>query len=106
MIDNIVPWTYVINDVNGEKIVGTFYKKELQKTNQIATVILLTIGLIRKTLLNKIILNAIPLTLISFYQMTQYFPKPYKPFEGEISVKLDLSNYGTKSGCKSSSRSW
>ena len=28
------PWTYVINDRNGEEIVGTFYEKELQKTNQ------------------------------------------------------------------------
>ena len=27
-------WTYVISDVNGEEIVGTFYKKEFQKTNQ------------------------------------------------------------------------
>ena len=31
---NTVPWTYVINDLNGEKIIGTFYEKELQKTNQ------------------------------------------------------------------------
>ena len=31
---NTVPWTYVINDLNGEEITGTFYKKELQKTNQ------------------------------------------------------------------------
>ena len=27
-------WTYVINDFNGEKIVETFHKNELQKTNQ------------------------------------------------------------------------
>ena len=27
-------WTYAIDDLNGEEIVGTFYKKELQKTNQ------------------------------------------------------------------------
>ena len=33
-VKNTVPWTYVINDVNGEEIVGTFYKNELQKTNQ------------------------------------------------------------------------
>ena len=33
-IKNTVPWTYVINDLNGEKILGTFYEKELQKTNQ------------------------------------------------------------------------
>ena len=31
---NTVPWTYVINDLNGEKIIGTFYEKELKKTNQ------------------------------------------------------------------------
>ena len=30
----IVPWTYVINDLNGEGITGTYYEKELQKTNQ------------------------------------------------------------------------
>ena len=31
---NTVPWTYVINDLNEEKIILTFYEKELQKTNQ------------------------------------------------------------------------
>ena len=29
-----MPGTYVINDLNVEEIVGTFYKKKLQKTNQ------------------------------------------------------------------------
>ena len=33
-IKNAVPWAYVINDLNGEEIIGTFYEKELQKTNQ------------------------------------------------------------------------
>ena len=33
-IKNTVPWTYVINDVNGEEIIGTFYENELQKTDQ------------------------------------------------------------------------
>ena len=33
-IQNTVPWTYVINDLSGEEIIGTFYEKELQKTNQ------------------------------------------------------------------------
>ena len=33
-IKNTVPWTYVINDLNGEEIIGAFYEKELQKTNQ------------------------------------------------------------------------
>ena len=29
-------------------------------------------------------------------KMSQYFPKPYEPFAGEINVKVDLSNYGKK----------
>ena len=33
-VKNTVPWPYVINDLNGEEIIGTFYEKELQKTNQ------------------------------------------------------------------------
>ena len=33
-VKNTVPWTYVISDLNGEEIIGTFYEKELQKTNQ------------------------------------------------------------------------
>ena len=33
-IKNIVPWTYVINDLNDEEITGSFYEKELRKTNQ------------------------------------------------------------------------
>ena len=33
-VKNTAPWTYVINDLNGEEITGSFYEKELQKTNQ------------------------------------------------------------------------
>ena len=33
-IKNTVLWTYIINDQNEEEIIGTFYEKELQKTNQ------------------------------------------------------------------------
>ena len=33
-IKNTVPWTYIINDLNGEEIIGTFYENELQKTDQ------------------------------------------------------------------------
>ena len=32
--------------------------------------------------------------------MSQYFPKPYEPFGGDIIVKVDLSNYATKTGLK------
>ena len=32
--------------------------------------------------------------------MSQYFPKQYEQFGGDISVKVDLSNYATKAGIK------
>ena len=33
-VKNIVPWTYVISDLDDDEIIGTFYETELQKTNQ------------------------------------------------------------------------
>ena len=36
----------------------------------------------------------------SSYKMSQYFPKPYEPFGGDIDVKVDLSNYATKADIK------
>ena len=33
-------------------------------------------------------------------KMSQYFPKPYEPFGGDINVKVDLSNYATKTDIK------
>ena len=42
-----------------------------------------------------ILLVAIPL-----YKMSQFFPKPYEPFRGDINVKAELSNYATKSDVK------
>ena len=33
-IKDTVPWDYVISDLNGQKIAGSFYGKELQKTSQ------------------------------------------------------------------------
>ena len=32
--------------------------------------------------------------------MSQYFPKPYEPFGGDVNVKVDLSNYATKTDLK------
>ena len=46
--------------------------------------ILLIVGLIKKTL----------------YKMSQYFPKPYRSFERNVKVKLDLSSYATKAELK------
>ena len=34
-VKNTIPWTYVIEDLNGEEIFGTFYAKYLQKANHI-----------------------------------------------------------------------
>ena len=33
-------------------------------------------------------------------QMSPYFPKPFEPFGGDINVKVDLSNYATKTDLK------
>ena len=37
-----------------------------------------------------------------FYRIkiSQYFPKPYKPFGRDINVKVDWSNYATKTDLK------
>ena len=43
-------------------------------------IIHLIVGLIKKTL----------------YKMSQYFPKLYEPFGGDINFTVDLSNYATK----------
>ena len=33
IVKNTGPWTYLINDLNGQEIIETFYVEELQKTN-------------------------------------------------------------------------
>ena len=33
-VKNTVPWTYVMNDLNNEEVIGSFYEKELKKINQ------------------------------------------------------------------------
>ena len=32
--------------------------------------------------------------------MSQYFPKPYEPFGGDINIKVDLSNHATIAGIR------
>ena len=59
--------------------------KRLSKMNFGRVMIIhLIVGLIKKTL----------------YKMSQYFPKTYKPFGGDINVTVDLSNYATKDDIK------
>ena len=36
----------------------------------------------------------------TFYKRSQYFPKPYEPFGGDINVTVDLSSYATKDDIK------
>ena len=37
-------------------------------------------------------------------KMSQYFPKPFRRFLGNINVKVDLSNYATKTDLKNVTR--
>ena len=47
-----------------------------------------------------IILSIVGLIKKALYKMSQYFPKPYEPFGGDINVKVDVSNYATKADIK------
>ena len=97
-IKNTVPWTYVINDLNSEEIIGTFYEKELQKTNQQK----LRIEKVIKKKSNKLFVKwkGYDNPFNSWIDKEEYFPKPYEPFGGDINVKVDLSNYATKTDLK------
>ena len=53
-------------------------------TNGKAMIIFLVVKLIKNTL----------------YKMSQYFPKPYRSFGGNVKVELDLSSYATKTELK------
>ena len=53
-------------------------------SNGKVTIILSKVGLIKKMLYRQ------------YMKMDRYYPKPYKPFGGDIGVKLDLLNYATK----------
>ena len=94
-----MPWTYVISDLKGEEMIGTFYEKELQKTNQ------------KEFRVEKVIErkgdklyakqkgcdNSFNSWIDKKYirYMSEYFPEP-KSFGRKVKVELDLSNYATK----------
>ena len=102
-VKNTVPWTYVINDLNGEEITRTFYGKELQKTNQ--EEIRIEKAVKRKG--NKIYVKwkGYDSSFNSWidkkrlYKMSRYFPQ-YNNSSESIKVELDLSNYATKTDLK------
>ena len=89
-IKSTVPWTYVINDLNGEEITGTFYENELQKIDQQE----FRIEKLIKKKGDKLYVkwkgydNSFNswINKKDFVKMSQYFPKPYKPFGGDINV--------------------
>ena len=103
-IRNTVPWTHVINDLNGEQMIGTLCEKELQKTNQKE----FRIEKVIKKKGNKLYVkwkgycNSLDTWVDKkdLIKMSQYYPKPYKPFGGDINFKVDLSNYAVKTDLK------
>ena len=89
-IKNTVPRTYVINDLNGEEFIGTFYEKELLGTNQqecrIERVIKKKVDKLYvkwKVIIIHLIVGSIKKTS---YKTSKYFPKPYEPLGGNINV--------------------
>ena len=113
-VKNTVPWTYVIKDLNGEEIIGAFYEKKLQKTNQ------------QKFKIEKVIKRKgdklyvkwkgcdnsfnswiYKKDLVWFYWLQLHciknesiFCKTLWPIWRRNNVKVDLSNYATKAYIK------
>ena len=99
-VKNTIPWTYVISDLNGEEIIGTFYEKELQKTIEEEFGIEKVIR--RKG--DKLYVkwkgydNSFN-SWIDKKDKLSYYP-PYGSSRSNINVELDLSNYATKDDVK------
>ena len=69
-INDTVPYTYNLKDLNDEEIMGSFYDRELQKTK-----------------------------LQYIYKMSSQYSSPYGS-TNNIKVELDLANYATKDDVK------
>ena len=94
----------MISDLNGELIAGTFYEKELQKTSQ------------EKFRIEKVIKRMGDKLYVKWRGYNNsfnswinkqglvwnesIFSKPFRRFGGNINVKVDLSNYATKTDLK------
>ena len=91
-IKNTVPWTYIINDLNGEEIIGTFYENELQGSSQKE----FRIEKVLKKKGDKLYLkwkdydNSFNswIDKKTLYKMSQYFPKPYNHLVGILMLQL------------------
>ena len=90
--------------MNGEEITGCFYEKELQKTSQkefrIEKVLKKGDKLYVKWKGYNNLFNSWNDKERSHIKMSQYFPKPFRSFGGNMNVKVDLSNYATKTNLK------
>ena len=94
---------YVISDINGEQIVGTFYEKDFQKTNEKG----FRVEKVIKSEGNKLYLKwkdhissfDSSIDKENIVQMSEYFAKP-NSFRGKLKVVLSLSNYATKADLK------
>ena len=82
----------MVNNVNGEEIIETFYGKELQKTNIKESCIerLIEIKGYKLYVKWKGYNNSFNswIDKKTLYKMSQYFPKPYNSFRGNINVKV------------------
>ena len=98
---NTVSWTYVTIVINGEEIMKKNCKKTNQKEFRIERVII-------KRKRNKLYVKwtGHDIHLIAglintiLCKITQYFHKPYRNFGRDINVKVNLSNYATKTNLK------
>ena len=86
-----------------KKLLEVFVKKNCKKLKKnlekfrIEKVTLKNCILHGKDLIIHLIVVLIKTTL---YKKSQYFPKPFRSFGGNINVKVDLSNYATKTDLK------
>ena len=92
-IRNTVPWTYLINDLNGEEITGSFYEKELQKSSQ------------GKCRIEKILKRKGDKLYVKWKGYDNRYnswinKRDFRSFGRNINAKVDLSNYATKTDLK------
>ena len=55
-----------------------------------------------KVMIIRLIVGLKKKDLVWFYliKMSKYYPKPYEPFDRDITVTVNLSNYATKTDLK------
>ena len=100
-VKNTVPLTYVISDLNRDEIVGKFYEKELQKTNQKVFKVSYKEAIKRKSVKLYVKWKEYNNWFNSWVDkkdiliISGYFPE-HKSSRGRVKVELNLSNYATK----------